>query len=58
VLFAIVEAVAVYGLVLALVGRYFSDQYLLSGLSLLLLALEFPSEKSLEKVLQRVEASG
>ncbi|HTN72299.1 MAG TPA: hypothetical protein VMO00_14560, partial [Methylomirabilota bacterium] len=31
VLFAIVEAVAVYGLVLALVGHYFSDQYLLSG---------------------------
>ena len=58
VLFAIVEAIAVYGLVLALVGRYFSDQYLLSGLSLILLALEFPSEKSLERAIQKVEASG
>ena len=58
VLFAIVEAIAVYGLILALVGRYFPDQYLLSGLSLILLAFEFPSEKSLEAVIQRIEASG
>ena len=58
VLFAIVEALAVYGLVLALVGRYFADLYVLSGLSLILLALEFPSEKSLAEVIQRIEASG
>jgi len=58
VLFAIVEAIAVYGLVLALVGRYFVDQYCLSALSLILLALEFPSEKSLEGIVHRVEASG
>ena len=58
VLFAIVEALAVYGLVLALVGRYFLDLYLLSGLSLILLALEFPSQKSLEHIIQRIEAAG
>lgn len=58
VLFAIIEAIAVYGLVLALVGRYLSDQYFLSALSLLLLAVEFPSEKSLQALIQRLEISG
>lgn len=58
VLFAIIEAIAVYGLVLALVGHYLLDQYLLSGLSLLLLAFEFPSEKSLEELVLRVEGVG
>jgi len=58
VLFAIIEAIAVYGLVLALVGRYFADLYVLSGLGLMLLALEFPSEKSLEQIIQRIEAAG
>lgn len=58
VLFAIIEAIAVYGLVLALAGRYLSDHYFLSALSLLLLALEFPSEKSLQQLIQRVEISG
>ena len=58
VLFAIIEAIAVYGLVLALVGHYLLDQYLLSGLSLLLLAFEFPSEKSLEELVLRVETVG
>ena len=37
--FAIIEAIAVYGLVLAIVGRYLLDQYLLSALSLALLLL-------------------
>ena len=55
VLFAIIEALAVYGLVLAIVGRYFSDQYLLSALTLILLTLEFPTQKSLTAVLQDVE---
>jgi hypothetical protein len=56
-LFAIIEALAVYGLVLALVGRYFSDQYLLSGLSLLLFVLEFPKAKSLDSLIRQVEIS-
>jgi len=46
VIFAIIEAIAVYGLVLAIVGRYLLDQYLLSALSLVLLALEYPTERS------------
>ena len=58
VLFAILEALAVYGLVLAIVGRYFLDQYLLSALSLILLSIEYPTEKSLAGLLRVVESSG
>ena len=57
VIFAIIEAIAVYGLVLAIVGRYLLDQYLLSALSLVLLALEYPTERFLEKLVQKVEES-
>ena len=55
VLFAIIEAIAVYGLVLALVGRYFTDLYLLSAVSLVLLALEFPTGSSLENLVREIE---
>jgi hypothetical protein len=55
VLFAIIEAIAVYGMILALVGRFLLDQYLLSALALVLLIVEFPSEKSLSTVLQKLE---
>ena len=55
VLYAILEALAVYGLVLAIVGRFLSDQYLLSALSLALLTLEFPSEQSLERLVREIE---
>ncbi|HZD42222.1 MAG TPA: hypothetical protein VE131_15975, partial [Terriglobales bacterium] len=57
VLFAIIEALAVYGLVLAIVGRYFADQYVLSALSLVLLALEYPTQRFLEGLLREVEAA-
>jgi hypothetical protein len=57
VIFAIIEAIAVYGFVLALVGRYIQDFYLLSVLSLVLLVIEFPSEKSLDGLLRTVEES-
>jgi hypothetical protein len=57
VLFAIIEAVAVYGLILGLAGPYPSEMYLLSVVSWLLLTFEFPSEKSLETLLRRVEGS-
>jgi len=57
VLFAIVEALAVYGLVLAIVGHFIVDQYLLSGLTLILLILEFPREKPFTELLQKVEQS-
>lgn len=57
VLFAIIEAIAVYGLVLGIVGRYLADQYVLSALSLVLLALEYPTERFLEGLLREVEGS-
>jgi hypothetical protein len=56
-LYAIIEALAVYGLVLAVVGRYLTDQYLLSALSLILLIIEFPTEKSLETCLRQMEVT-
>jgi hypothetical protein len=57
VIFAIIEAIAVYGLVLAIVGRYVFDQYLLSALSLVLLAFEYPTERFLEGLLREVEGA-
>lgn len=55
VLYAIIEALAVYGLVLAIVGRFFTDQYVLSALSLALLALEYPTARSLEALVRAAE---
>lgn len=55
VLFAIVETIAVYGLVLALVGGYVLDHYLLSAVSLLLLAFEFPSSQIFGEFIQEIE---
>jgi hypothetical protein len=57
VIFAIVEALAVYGFVLAFLGRFVSDQYLLSTLSLVLLVIEFPSETTLDALLRAAEGS-
>lgn len=57
VIFAIIEAVAVYGFVLAFLGRFVADQIVLSLLSLILLTIEFPSAKSLESLIQEVERS-
>jgi hypothetical protein len=55
VIFAIIEAIAVYGFVSGIVGRYLSDLYFLSAISLVLLILEFPSQNSLEELLRDVE---
>src|SRR4026209_1202287 len=52
VVFAIIEAIAVYGFVLAFLGRFLSDQYLLSAVSLVLLTTEFPFEKSFEALVR------
>jgi hypothetical protein len=57
VLFAIIEALAVYGLVLGIVGRYHLDHYLLSALSLVLLTLEYPTERFLQGLLREVEGA-
>ena len=54
-LYAIIEALAVYGLVLGIVGRYVYDQYLLSALTLILLIIEFPSQKQLADLLRQLE---
>ena len=55
VIFAIIEAVAVYGFVLAFLGRFIADQIVLSLLSLILLTIEFPSAKSIETLIQEIE---
>lgn len=55
VVFAIIEAIAVYGFVSGIVGRFVSDLYLLSALSLVLLTVEFPSQRSLGELLRTVE---
>ena len=55
VIFAIVEAIAVYGLVLAVIGRFVQDQYWLSALSVALLIIEFPSEKSVNALVLAAE---
>jgi hypothetical protein len=57
VIFAIIEAVAVYGFVLAFLGRFAADQIVLSLLSLILLTIEFPSAKSVESLIQEIEQS-
>ena len=54
VIFAIIEAIAVYGFVLAFLGRFVADQIALSLLSLLLLAVEFPGQKSLDGLIDAV----
>jgi len=56
--FAILEATAVYGFVLALIGGYIRDQYLFSLASGVLLLFEFPSKAFLEKILRKIEAPG
>ncbi len=55
VIFAIIEAIAVYGFVLAFLGRFVADQIALSILSLLLLAMEFPGQRSLEGLIDAAE---
>jgi hypothetical protein len=55
VIYAIIEAIAVYGFVLAFLGRFVSDQYLFSALSLALLVIEFPSAKSFDGLVQIAE---
>ena len=55
VIFAIIEAIAVYGLVLAVTGRFVQDHYWLSFLSVAMLAFEFPSEKVVDALLRAAE---
>lgn len=57
VVFALLEAIAVYGFILSFLGRFLSDQYFLSAVSLILLTIEFPFEKSMEALVQATEPS-
>jgi hypothetical protein len=58
VAFAIIEAMAVYGFVLAFIGAYVRDQYLFSFASGALLLLEFPSKAFLNDILRELETQG
>lgn len=53
---AIAQSVAVYGLVLALVGGYFYDQYLLTLISGLLLLRQYPPARRFEELRSELEA--
>ena len=55
VAFAMVEAIAIYGFALALIGHDLWGQYPLSLASGVLLLLEFPSRPFLEELLRDVE---
>lgn len=55
VIFAIIEAVAVYGLISAILGGFLFDQYFLSAVSLVLLTAEFPYERVSADLLHLVE---
>lgn len=55
VIFAIIEAIAVYGFVLAFLGRFVADQMVLSLLSLILLAVEFPTQKSIDALIDSMD---
>jgi hypothetical protein len=56
VVFAMVEAVAIYGFAMVLTSRYFLGQYILSAAAAVLLLLEFPSRTFLMELLHEVEA--
>lgn len=56
--FAILEAMAVYGFILAGVGGYIHDQYLLSLAAGALFLFEFPSKRFLDDLLRELEAQG
>lgn len=55
VAFAIIEAIAIYGFVLAVVGRYIGEQYLFSLAAAALMIVEFPSKARFEKLLREIE---
>ena len=58
VAFALAESVALLGFVLAIVGRYLWDQYLLSVVSAALLIVEFPSRVFLEELMKETLSKG
>lgn len=55
VAFALAEAIAIYGLLLALIGRYLWDQFVLSGVSAALLIRLYPSQAFFEQLVRDAE---
>jgi hypothetical protein len=55
VAFALAEAIAIYGLLLALIGRYLWDQLLLSGLAAALLVHLYPSRAFFDELAREAE---
>jgi hypothetical protein len=53
--FAFAESIAVFGFVLGVVGGYFLDQYILSGIGGVLLIYQFPLADSFETILREYE---
>lgn len=58
VAFALAESIAIYGLVLALIGNHLSDQYLMSFVAGLWLAYLYPSGVFFEELGREFEARG
>jgi hypothetical protein len=51
------QSIAAYGLVLALIGPYFWDQYILTMIAATLLIRHYPSRRSLDKIKSALEAT-
>ena len=58
VAFTIIEAIAIYGFVLAFVGHHTRDQHLFSLVSGVLLIWEFPVKARLQELVKTTEARG
>jgi hypothetical protein len=56
VVFALVEAVAIYGFAMTLTSRFFVGQYILTAAAGVLLLLEFPSRHFLAELIGAAEA--
>ena len=58
VAFALAESIAIYGLVLALIGNHLSDQYLMTFIAGLWLVYLYPSGAFFEDLAREFEARG
>jgi hypothetical protein len=58
VAFAIAESIALFGLILALIGRFFLDQYLLTFVSGALMIQLYPSRRFFDELIQEAQLHG
>lgn len=56
--FAIAESIAIYGFILALMGRFFLDQYLLTLVSGILMAQLYPSVRFFDELIREGQLRG